>query len=116
MIGALPLATIPPEDEALRPEIRAFLRETVGAIPPERRARSWMGFDPGFSQKLAERGWLVLLCHQVLACACCSCRQQGQRGRTRTRPTARRRRMVAIECGTCRSGRTGGAARPEASG
>ena len=60
MIGALPLATIPPEDEALRPEIRAFLRETVGAIPPERRARSWMGFDPGFSQKLAERGWLGL--------------------------------------------------------
>ena len=39
MIGALPLATIPPEDEALRPEIRAFLRETVGAILPERRAR-----------------------------------------------------------------------------
>ena len=60
MIGALPLATIPPEDEALRPEIRAFLRETVGAIPPERRARSWMGFDPGFSQKLAGRGWLGL--------------------------------------------------------
>jgi len=60
MIGALPLAAIPPEDEALRPEIRAFLREAVGDIPPERRARSWMGFDPGFSRKLAERGWLGL--------------------------------------------------------
>src|SRR3712207_3338271 len=60
MIGALPLATIPPEDEALRPEIRAFLREIVGAIPPERRARSWMGFDAGFSRRLAERGWLGL--------------------------------------------------------
>src|SRR3954465_5955292 len=60
MIGAFPLATIPPEDEALRPEIRAFLGETVGAVPPERRARSWMGFDPSFSRKLAERGWLGL--------------------------------------------------------
>jgi alkylation response protein AidB-like acyl-CoA dehydrogenase len=60
MIGALPLAAIPPEDEALRPEIRDFLRETVPSIPPERRARSWMGFDAEFSRKLAERGWLGL--------------------------------------------------------
>ncbi|MFH5924363.1 acyl-CoA dehydrogenase family protein [Roseomonas xinghualingensis] len=60
MIGALPLAAIPPEDEALRPEIRDFLRETVPVIPPERRARSWMGFDADFSRKLAERGWLGL--------------------------------------------------------
>src|SRR3712207_7267951 len=60
MIGPFPLATIPPEDEALRPEIRAFLRETVAALPPERRARSWMGFAPDFSRKLAERGWLGL--------------------------------------------------------
>jgi alkylation response protein AidB-like acyl-CoA dehydrogenase len=60
MIGALPLAAIPPEDEALRSEIRAFLQEAVADIPPERRARSWMGFDPGFSRKLAERGWLGL--------------------------------------------------------
>lgn len=60
MIGALPLAAIPPEDEALRPEIRAFLAETVPAIPPERRARSWMGFDAGFSHRLAKRGWLGL--------------------------------------------------------
>jgi alkylation response protein AidB-like acyl-CoA dehydrogenase len=60
MIGALPLAAIPPEDEALRPGIRDFLRETVPSIPPERRARSWMGFDAEFSRKLAERGWLGL--------------------------------------------------------
>ena len=60
MIGALPLAAIPPEDEALRPAIRDFLRETVAGIPPERRARSWMGFDEAFSRELAERGWLGL--------------------------------------------------------
>ena len=60
MIGALPLAAIPPEDEALRPAIRDFLRETVSAMPPERRARSWMGFDAAFSRKLAARGWLGL--------------------------------------------------------
>jgi alkylation response protein AidB-like acyl-CoA dehydrogenase len=60
MIGVLPLAAIPPEDEALRPAIREFLRESVPQIPPERRARSWMGFDAGFSRALAERGWLGL--------------------------------------------------------
>ena len=65
MIGALPLATIPPEDEALRPEIRAFLRETVGAIPPERRARSWMGFDPAFRMCTRINPLLRLgLCHE----------------------------------------------------
>jgi alkylation response protein AidB-like acyl-CoA dehydrogenase len=60
MIGALPLSVIPAEDEALRPAIRAFLREVVQDLPPERRARSWMGFDAAFSRKLAEQGWLGL--------------------------------------------------------
>ncbi len=60
MIGALPLTVIPPEDEALRPAIRDFLRDAVAGIPPERRARSWMGFDAEFSRRLAERGWLGL--------------------------------------------------------
>jgi alkylation response protein AidB-like acyl-CoA dehydrogenase len=60
MIGALPLSVIPAEDEALRPAIRTFLREVVQELPPERRARSWMGFDAAFSRKLAEQGWLGL--------------------------------------------------------
>jgi alkylation response protein AidB-like acyl-CoA dehydrogenase len=60
MIGALPLSVIPAEDEALRPAIRDFLREVVQELPPERRARSWMGFDAAFSRKLAEQGWLGL--------------------------------------------------------
>jgi hypothetical protein len=51
---------------------------------------------------------------------CCraawSRRQQGHRGKLLTSATARRRRMLAIECGTCRSGRTGGAARLETLG
>ncbi|WP_106409310.1 acyl-CoA dehydrogenase family protein [Teichococcus deserti] len=60
MIAALPLGAIPAADEAFRGEIREFLRARIPAIPPERRARSWMGFDAGFSRALAERGWLGL--------------------------------------------------------
>lgn len=60
MIGALPLALIPAEDEARRPAFRAFLREALPDLPPEQRARSWMGFDAEFSRKLAKRGWLGL--------------------------------------------------------
>lgn len=60
MLAALPLATIPAEDEALRPAIRAFLARHVPRIPPEIRARSWMGFDAGFSRALAAQGWLGL--------------------------------------------------------
>ncbi|WP_419897313.1 acyl-CoA dehydrogenase family protein [Roseomonas sp. USHLN139] len=60
MIADLPLGAIPAADEAFRDEIRGFLRERIPPIPPERRARSWMGFDAGFSRALAERGWLGL--------------------------------------------------------
>ena len=59
-IGALDLIRIPPEDEALRDGIRAFLRETVESLAPDKRARSWMGFDADFSRQLAQRGWLGL--------------------------------------------------------
>ncbi|KAA2214038.1 acyl-CoA dehydrogenase family protein [Teichococcus oryzae] len=60
MIGALSLATIPAEDEALRPAIRRFLDEAMPSLPPEQRARSWMGFDAGFSRAMAAAGWLGL--------------------------------------------------------
>jgi len=60
MIGELPLAAIPPEDEALRAPVREFLREALAGVPAERRARSWMGFDADFSRRLAQRGWLGL--------------------------------------------------------
>lgn len=58
MIPSLALTAIPSQDEALRADVRAFLDETVAAIPPDIRARSWMGFDADFSRKLAARGWV----------------------------------------------------------
>ena len=54
------LAAIPPQDEALRTEVRAFLAEHLPDVPADRRARSWMGFDAGFSRALARRGWIGL--------------------------------------------------------
>jgi hypothetical protein len=45
MIPALALTAIPPQDEALRGDVRAFVEEAVAALPPDVRARSWMGFD-----------------------------------------------------------------------
>lgn len=52
------LATLPPETERLRAELREFLASEIAAIPFEKRARSWSGFNPDFSKKLGERGWL----------------------------------------------------------
>ncbi|WP_447920847.1 acyl-CoA dehydrogenase family protein [Achromobacter aegrifaciens] len=60
MIETLELTAIPPEDEALRAEVRGFLAETLDGFEPDERARSWMGFDADFSRQLAERGWLGL--------------------------------------------------------
>jgi alkylation response protein AidB-like acyl-CoA dehydrogenase len=60
MIDTLELIAIPPEDEALRAEVREFLAQTLDGLAPDKRARSWMGFDAGFSRQLAERGWLGL--------------------------------------------------------
>lgn len=60
MIEPLELTSIPAEDEALRVQIRAFLAEALEGLAPDKRARSWMGFDANFSRQLAERGWLGL--------------------------------------------------------
>ena len=60
MILASAPTVIPPEDEALRPRIRAFLAEALGEMPADRRARSWMGYDADFSRRLAERGFVGL--------------------------------------------------------
>nr|WP_286197925.1 acyl-CoA dehydrogenase family protein [Variovorax boronicumulans] len=51
---------IPAEDEALRAPVRRFLAEALQGMPPALRARSWMGFDAGFSRALAQQGWLCL--------------------------------------------------------
>lgn len=60
MFDTLALATIPPEDEALRPKVRTLAMEAVAGMPLDRRARSWMGFDTAFSRKLGEAGLLGL--------------------------------------------------------
>lgn len=58
MIDPLRMTSIPEKDEALRAEVRAFLEEELAGVPADVRARSWMGFDAGFSRKLAARGWI----------------------------------------------------------
>ncbi|MBI3108682.1 MAG: acyl-CoA dehydrogenase family protein [Candidatus Rokubacteria bacterium] len=52
------LGTLPPEAETLRGEVREFLRETLGDMPPVKRARSWGGFDRAFSRTVGARGWI----------------------------------------------------------
>jgi len=52
------LTRIPAEDEALREQVRAFLREAMRGIPAHQRARSWAGGDAAFSRQLAQRGWV----------------------------------------------------------
>jgi alkylation response protein AidB-like acyl-CoA dehydrogenase len=58
MIDNFQLSSIPPEDEALRAPVRAFLAERLRGMPPQQRARSWAGFDASFSRDLAARGWV----------------------------------------------------------
>lgn len=58
LLGQLRLAELPPQAEALRAEVKAFLAEALPRAPAAVRARSWMGFDAGFSRRLAERGWV----------------------------------------------------------
>lgn len=59
-LESLPLVAIPPDDEALRAPVRAFLQQTLGDVPPHVRARTWMGYDADFSRSLAKQGWLGL--------------------------------------------------------
>lgn len=60
MIEPLPCVALPPEDETLRAEVRAFVRDALRDMPIDMRARSWMGFDADFSRALGARGWLGL--------------------------------------------------------
>ena len=59
-LDTLSLTRIPPDDEALRMPVRAFLEEALVGVPTEVRARSWSGFDADFSRRLGERGWIGL--------------------------------------------------------
>lgn len=53
-----PLAEFPPSIAALRQEVRDFLAVELPHVPAHVRARSWSGFDPAFSLKLAAKGWI----------------------------------------------------------
>lgn len=65
MLETLDLATIPPEDEALRGPVRAFLAERLAGVPAATRARTWMGFDADFTRALAAKGWVGLTLPQA---------------------------------------------------
>lgn len=57
-LDSLSMTSIPAEDEALRAPVRAFLRDAMRHIPAHVRAKSWAGYDPGFSRELGRQGWL----------------------------------------------------------
>jgi alkylation response protein AidB-like acyl-CoA dehydrogenase len=44
--------------EALREEVRAFLKDRIATRTPLERAESWNGYDPEFSRDLGTRGWI----------------------------------------------------------
>lgn len=58
MLDSLEFSSVPDEDEAIRPVLRAFLDESLVHLPHDIRARSWMGHDPDFSRRLAAQGWV----------------------------------------------------------
>ena len=60
MIEPLSLQPLPAAAEALRAEVRSFLDEALAGVAADVRARSWLGFDAGFSRRLGARGWIGL--------------------------------------------------------
>lgn len=51
-------ATMPAGIATLRAEVRDFLARELPAYSVKDRARSWSGFDPDFSRKLGQQGWI----------------------------------------------------------
>jgi len=47
-----------PEAEALRQEVRDFLKTELASRKPVERAESWTGLDPAFSRAMGQRGWI----------------------------------------------------------
>lgn len=60
VLDSLALTRIPPEDEARRAEVRAFLAEAIAELPAHVRARSWGGYNTEFSRKIGAKGWIGL--------------------------------------------------------
>ncbi len=59
-LQTLTLQQLPPHAQALRSKVRTFLGDHLQGLSTERRARSWMGFDAGFSRAMAAEGWVGL--------------------------------------------------------
>jgi len=49
---------LPPEAEALRHAVRAFLADTLADYAPSRLAKSWAEGDADFTRKVAAQGWI----------------------------------------------------------
>ncbi len=49
---------LPPEAEAFRHEVREFLAEAMETVSVDQRARNWTAWNPEFSKKLGEKGWI----------------------------------------------------------
>lgn len=49
---------LPPESDILREEVRAFLRKEMADIPAVKKCATWFGFDPAFSRKMGQQGWI----------------------------------------------------------
>ncbi len=60
LLDAFHLTALPADAEAFRADVKRFLDEHLPPAPADVRARSWMGFDAGFSRRLAARGWIGL--------------------------------------------------------
>jgi alkylation response protein AidB-like acyl-CoA dehydrogenase len=55
----LPFVELPKSAEELRAEVREFIKEELASKSFTPQCDSWLGgFDPEFSRKLGERGWL----------------------------------------------------------
>lgn len=57
---SFPPLVLPPEAEALRREVRAFLLDAVPKDKAPERFKSWGTFSPEFSRQLGSRGWIGL--------------------------------------------------------
>ena len=53
-------ASLPPESETLRNEVRDFLTTELKNYSVIQRSHSWEAYDAGFSAKLGAKGWLGL--------------------------------------------------------
>ena len=56
LLESLSLQTIPPEDEALRQEVRQFLQKTIDGLPASERAKTWSGYSREFSLAMGKQG------------------------------------------------------------